>query len=121
MFLFLLASILGSVSPDDDADHDGFVALVDCDDQEPGVHPGAVEACDGEDNDCDGVEDLGEVGSWYVDADGDGFGDDATRIASCNPPAGLVANGGDCDDHDSIVRPTPLQLSVGCDAVADAS
>lgn len=29
----------------------------DCDDLDPGIHPGADEACDGEDDDCDGLVD----------------------------------------------------------------
>ena len=35
----------------------------DCDDNDPAVHPGQVDRCDGEDNNCDGVVDKpGSVG-----------------------------------------------------------
>ena len=41
-----------------DADGDGF-GCMDCDDTNPNVHPGAVERCDGVDNDCSGHVDDG--------------------------------------------------------------
>jgi hypothetical protein len=37
----------------DDVDGDGFDAATDCDDDDPTVFPGALERCDGIDNDCD--------------------------------------------------------------------
>jgi len=42
-----------------DADGDGAPSDLDCDDSDPGNHPGNVEVCDGQDNDCDGVGDSG--------------------------------------------------------------
>ncbi|PYS94221.1 MAG: hypothetical protein DMF50_12760, partial [Acidobacteria bacterium] len=44
-----------------DGDSDGFMADVDCRDDDPSVHPGASEICDGKDNDCDGATDEGFV------------------------------------------------------------
>lgn len=41
------------VAGSDDADHDGYEAAADCDDRNAAVHPGAVEACNGRDDDCD--------------------------------------------------------------------
>jgi hypothetical protein len=44
-----------------DADDDGHMAMScggdDCDDENPDVYPGAVEACDGVDENCDGNAD----------------------------------------------------------------
>ncbi|MFH1469814.1 MAG: MopE-related protein [Pseudomonadota bacterium] len=40
-----------------DADADGYPEDEDCDDGERAVHPGAGEACDGRDDDCDGLID----------------------------------------------------------------
>ncbi len=79
----------------------------DCDDAEPGVHPGADEACDGLDNDCDGeVDESTAPQTCYVDGDGDGYGDAGTSMPYlCEPPPGCVGDGTDCDDTDPEVHP----------------
>jgi hypothetical protein len=41
-------------SPPEDADGDGSPAGEDCDDADPARYPGAVDPCDGVDQDCDG-------------------------------------------------------------------
>ncbi|NOY92649.1 MAG: integrin [Deltaproteobacteria bacterium] len=47
-----------------DADGDGYDSVDcggdDCDDAKASVNPEAVEVCDGEDNDCDGLDDVAE-------------------------------------------------------------
>lgn len=48
-----------------DRDGDGSFADVDCDDTDPAAHPGAAEAWDDVDNDCDGVVDAD--GAWAGD------------------------------------------------------
>jgi hypothetical protein len=79
-----------------DADGDGFydganpdcastwpAEALDCDDNDPAVHPGAEEVgCNGADDDCDPAT------ADVADVDGDGFD-------SCS----------DCDDQDSLTRP----------------
>ncbi|MFZ5475320.1 MAG: MopE-related protein [Myxococcota bacterium] len=47
-----------STFPPPDDDGDGYGADEDCDDADTTVYPGAVELCDGKDNDCDGRDDL---------------------------------------------------------------
>jgi len=41
-----------------DVDGDGVPACLDCDDDNPAVLPGAIEVCNGIDDDCDGIIDL---------------------------------------------------------------
>ncbi|MBX5480609.1 MAG: putative metal-binding motif-containing protein [Myxococcaceae bacterium] len=79
----------------------------DCDDRDPGAFPGAPELCDGRDNDCDGVPDDGlPQRSFYVDADGDGAGDEnGEPLALCAARPGTVDNASDCNDGDAQVRP----------------
>jgi hypothetical protein len=38
--------------------------------------------------------------TWFVDADGDGYGDAGDTIVACEQPAGTTTNGDDCDDSD---------------------
>ena len=65
-----------------DGDGDGFTELTnDCDDSNANVHPDAVEVCyNGIDDNCNGEEDEEGATSgrtWYVDTDGDGYGQNA--------------------------------------------
>ena len=105
----------------------GYVATTgDCDDSDATVHPGALEQCDGEDDDCDGLADEEAVdpGQWFADGDGDGVGD-GPAITACDAPAGHVAEPGDCDDGDDASYPGALELCDGadndCDGVVDDS
>ncbi|MCP4708234.1 MAG: hypothetical protein GY869_06390, partial [Planctomycetes bacterium] len=62
-----------SGSADDDGDG-VTVADGDCDDTDPDNYPGNTEVCDGQDNDCNTLDDFGNpgVGGQEVDGDGDG-------------------------------------------------
>ena len=91
-----------------DHDGDGVAFESDCDDNDAAARPGLVEICDGIDNDCDSVVDQGaeDATLWYVDADGDGFGDDNdSGESSCDGGSGRVATAGDCDDTTAGVHP----------------
>jgi hypothetical protein len=80
----------------------------DCNDASAAVSPAASERCDTQDNDCDGFTDEADATdarTWYVDGDGDGYGDPAAAIPGCQAPTGTVADGSDCDDTDPAVHP----------------
>ena len=101
----------------------GHVANADdCDDANAAVNPNAVEACNGVDDDCDGVGDADFV-AWYVDADGDGYGEPSTGVETCTPDAGRVVDGTDCDDADAGVNPGAEEVcdrdDDNCDGRAD--
>jgi hypothetical protein len=95
VFVFLLISTSGCsrVSTEEfddrlsniDMDGDGVYYGDDCDDGDP----------------AKGLE-----MAWYVDGDNDGYGDlEQDELISCDPVAGYVAVGGDCNDTDKHVHP----------------
>ncbi len=95
----------------------------DCDDDDPEVNPGAEEICNGEDDNCDGVADDGQVTVWYEDGDGDGYGNPEVYVEDCDGPSGWLADGTDCDDGDPEVNPGAVEEcdsdDDNCDGVAD--
>ena len=85
---------------------------LDCDDTNPLVNPDAQEVCDPDDldEDCNGLADDDDsgvdpatYGSWWEDADGDGYGTGDARLAACDPWDSYVDNNDDCDDGDPSV------------------
>jgi len=90
----------------------------DCDDTDPGVHPGAQEVCSGVDEDCDGLVDDADdsvdstMGGtlFYTDSDGDGFGGTST-VLSCTAPSGTTSDSSDCDDTDPAIHPGATEIS----------
>ena len=97
-----------------DADGDGFSAEEDCNDNDPGIYPGAVEICDGNDNNCNDEIDESVTTTYYQDSDNDGFGDDSVNLQACEKPSGYVPVGGDCDDGEASANPGTAEI---CDYI----
>ena len=87
----------------------------DCDDLDGRIHPGAVEICDGIDNNCDGNIDEGLGNQWFFDRDDDGFGDPFSEVNSCFPPISTVSTAGDCDDLEPLTFPGADEICDGRD------
>ena len=85
----------------------GYVAnSTDCNDALAAVNPGATEACNSIDDDCDTQIDEGiPTIAYYNDADGDSYGAGAS-INACAQPVGYVLNNTDCNDANSAINPT---------------
>jgi hypothetical protein len=97
----------------------GFAsASGDCDDTRNAVNPGAPEVCDGRDNDCNGTIDgpsSVDAVRYYRDADGDGFGAPAVSTTACTQPSGYVADGRDCNDTTTAIKPGATETCNGKD------
>ncbi|MCB9766044.1 MAG: putative metal-binding motif-containing protein [Alphaproteobacteria bacterium] len=113
-----------------DADGDGFAACEECDDDDPAIHPDAAEVCDGVDNDCDALVDddddsldTSTQSTFYMDDDGDGYGDPDDAVQACEAPSGATTDSSDCDDADAAVNPAASEVCDGvdndCDALVD--
>lgn len=68
-----------------DSDGDGVSAAEDCDDTDPTVGSGTIEA--------------------YPDLDGDGYGDPLAGSMLCSATSGWVSDDTDCDDDDAATYP----------------
>ena len=102
-----------------DLDGDGHIATQDCNDEDPDVFPGAVEICDGQDNDCDDDVDEGVQNTFYADADGDGHGGDQFTQEGCAPEEGYSTTRDDCNDVDAEVSPSSTEICDGKDNDCD--
>jgi hypothetical protein len=94
----------------------GPCGVVDCDDSNPSVNPGAVEVCDnGLDDDCNGLVDADDPACLVcTDSDGDGF---SVEGGDCGPV--------DCNDSNPGVNPGAEEvcdngLDDDCNGLADA-
>ncbi len=109
--------------PSDDVDRDGYDSTLDCNDNDPSIHPDAPEYCDGVDSNCNGMDDEPCTGD-DEDQDGDGY---STNQGDCNddpadPLAPTIYPGAtdtpgdgidqDCYDGDREVQATEITCVV---------
>jgi hypothetical protein len=85
---------------DGDSYEDTACGGTDCDDGNPAINPGVIDACNGIDDDCSGSLHIVEQ-----DVDNDG----------------VMACGGDCDDLDGDVFPGATELCNGIDDDCDGT
>ena len=91
----------------------------DCKDDDAAVNPGGTEACNGKDDDCDGVTDgEGSTGcdTFHYDYDVDGFGvvgNSKCLCASSDKYTAVVT--GDCNDIDNTINPDGVEKCNGKD------
>ncbi|MFB6294586.1 MAG: putative metal-binding motif-containing protein, partial [Candidatus Nanohaloarchaea archaeon] len=118
----------------DDSDGDGYTGPNcgdnDCNDNDPSIHPGADEVCDGKDNDCDGNTDP----SWEVCNPGEACelisdplttpGRGSQKACICQDDDGDgetsdLCGGPDCDDTDSTIHTDATEVCDGDDNDCD--
>ncbi len=85
----------------------GFAVMGgDCDEGDAAINPGATEACDTIDNDCDGTPDDGlPTMRCYRDTDGDGYGVTSDFEMRCGCGSGWAVMPGDCADREANAHP----------------
>ena len=95
----------------------------DCNDQDSTIFPTAEEVCDSVDNNCDGSIDEGVLQLFYLDSDGDGFGDNFSTEEACEQPENYTVIAGDCDDIQQFINPNAIEYCDGednnCDGLTD--
>ncbi len=91
----------------------GYVADgSDCDDSNASIFPGSEELCDGIDNNCDQQVDEGlPIDIYYLDGDGDGYGDATNFVNDCRQPDGYVTDKTDCNDNTAAINPGAEEIA----------
>lgn len=61
--------------------------------------------------------------NWFLDQDGDGFGNPNLGYQACSAPPGYVSNNTDCNDSNPFINPIQIEVCNGlddnCDGIVD--
>ena len=94
----------------------GYVPVSnDCNDENIDVYPSAPEQCDNLDNNCNGQTDENLNTEWFIDIDGDGYGNPNFKLEQCLAPNGYVADNTDCNDSEASANPWGEEVCDGFD------
>ena len=83
------------------------------------------ELCNDLDDDGDGRidEDPVDESTFFLDVDGDGYGDSDQTLTGCDAPDDFVSRDGDCDDAEVTISPGAAEscddVDEDCDGVVD--
>jgi hypothetical protein len=84
----------------------GYVSNnTDCDDSNSNTNPSATEICNTIDDNCDGQIDEGVQTVYFIDNDGDTYGNPSVSILACTQPIGYTPDDTDCNDTDANINP----------------
>ncbi len=82
-----------------------LLALLACGSTTEPTDTGSVDT-----DDCEEECPEEDQQTFYLDADGDGYGDDDNPVVACTQPDFAVTQGGDCDDLDASVSPDASEI-----------
>jgi|GEM_PF-1797709 len=77
----------------------------DCDDSNSNINSSATETCNSIDDNCDGQIDEGVQTVYFIDNDGDTYGNPSVSILACTQPIGYTPDDTDCNDTDANINP----------------
>ncbi|MCY7411061.1 MAG: hypothetical protein LH473_12380, partial [Chitinophagales bacterium] len=91
----------------------------DCNDSNALINPGTNEVCNTVDDNCNGSIDEGLIQfTYYVDSDGDSYGNLSSSISTCssNVPIGYALSSNDCNDENTAIHPNATEV---CNMIDD--
>ena len=91
----------------------------DCNDKDGGVYPGAIEACNTKDDNCNGLTDEENAVAcmtFYFDGDADTWGSTANKCLCAATGPYTTKRSGDCNDNMANINPDAQEV---CNSVDD--